>query len=121
MDKWEAQYKFWSGFGVPAYEQNSVPDADHVVFPYITYEAASSTFNDDAYLTASIWTRSVSWLEADTISDSIESALNNGGSIVPHDDGAIWYTAGNPFSRSMGDPNDSLVKRKYLSVTAHFI
>lgn len=121
MDRWEAQYEFWSGFGVPAYEQNSVPDADHVVFPYITYEAMSSTFGGDVFPSASIWTRSTSWLEADSLSDEIERALRNGGVLVPHDDGAIWFTPGTPFSTSMGDPNDDLVKRKFLSVTLHFI
>lgn len=120
MDKWEAQYEFWSGFGVPAYEQNSVPDADHVVFPYITYEAASSTFDEEAYLTASVYTRSTSWEEADRISDLIEASMKNGGIVIKCDDGGIWYTARSPFSQSMGDPNDNMVKRKMLSVTLHF-
>lgn len=121
MDRWEAQYKFWSGFGVPAYEQNSVPDADHVVFPYITYEAVSALPGSNAYPTASIWTRSTSWLGADSLSDEIERTLRDGGILTPHDGGAIWFTPGAPFSTSMGDPNDDLVKRKVISVTAHFI
>ena len=42
MDRYEAQYAFWSSFGVPAYEQNSVPDLDDLTFPYITFEAAAT-------------------------------------------------------------------------------
>ena len=121
MDKWEAQYKFWSGFGVPAYEQNSVPDADHVIFPYITYEAMSSGFDEDAFPSASIWTRSPSWEGADRISDTIESTLEHGGASVRYDNGVIWITGNSPFSLSMGDPEDDMVKRKLLSVTLHFI
>lgn len=121
MDRWEAQYKFWSGFGVPAYEQNSVPDADHVVFPYITYEAVSSEFNEDASPYASIWTRSTSWASADRLSDLIEGSIRGGGAIVEHNNGILWITANAPFSTSMGDPNDDMVKRKLLSVTIHFL
>ena len=120
MDKWEAQYKFWSGFGVPAYEQNSVPDADHVVFPYITYEAASSAFNEEAYPNASIYTRSTSWEEADRISDLIETRLKNGGYVIKYDGGGVWFTIRPPFSQSTGDPNDNMIKRKLISVTLHF-
>lgn len=120
MDKWEAQYEFWSGFGVPAYEQNSVPDADHVVFPYITYTAASSTFDEDAAVTASVYTRSTSWEEADRISDLIETRLKNGGAVVKCDDGGVWFTIRPPFSQSMGDPDDDMVKRKVISVMLHF-
>lgn len=120
MDKWEAQYQFWSGFGVPAYEQNSVPDADHVIFPYITYEAASSSFDEEAYVTASVYTRSTSWEEADRISDLIETKLKNGGFVILCDAGGVWFTIRPPFSQSTGDPNDDMVKRKIISVTLHF-
>lgn len=121
MDKWEAQYEFWSGFGVPAYEQNSVPDADHVVFPYITYQAVSSGFGSELYVSASVWTKSTSWLEADTISNSIEEKLRYGGVLVPYDGGVIWFVPDTVFSESLGDPSDDTVKRKQLSVIVQFI
>lgn len=121
MDRWEAQYQFWSGFGVPAYEQNSVPDADDVTFPYITYQAASSGFGGVSYLSASIWTKSTSWLTADHISDLIEDTLKDGGVFFPYDGGAVWFTLGDPFSESMGDPSDDTVKRKLLSVIVQFV
>ena len=124
-DKWQAQYNFWAGFGIPAYEQNSVPDVDDREYPYITYEAASSGFDEDVPVNASIWTRSDSWEQADGFADAIYDALADGGVIVPYTDtrftrGAIHITAGEPFAESMGDPDDSAIKRKLLNVTLHY-
>jgi hypothetical protein len=43
-----------------------------------------------------------------------------GGKTLPCDGGAIWIKRGSPFSQNMGDPNDDLVKRKYINITAEF-
>lgn len=120
MDKWQAQYTFWSSFGVPAYEENSVPDLDSVTFPYITYQAVSAPFDGDVQQTASIWTRSTSWARADELSDQVEARLKNGGAVTRYDGGILWFTAEAPFSQSMGDPDDDRIKRKQLSVALHF-
>ena len=120
MDKWEAQYQFWSSFGIPAYEENSVPDAGKVELPYITYQSITGTFDSNAYLSASIWSRSSSWVTADTIANSIEKRLANGGEVIPYEDGIIWVTPGEPLIQSMGDPVDREIKRKIVSVVLHF-
>ena len=120
MDRYEAQYRFWSSFGIPAYEQNSVPDLDKVTFPYITYQAAASPFDGDVSVNASIWTRSTSWLSADTLSDAVEYRLKNGGAVLPYTGGVVWITPDTPFAQSMGDPDDDRIKRKLLTVTCHF-
>lgn len=119
MDRWQAQYAFWSSFGVPAYEENSVPD--NPVFPYITYESAASAFDDDYFVNASVWTRSTSWAQADALSDAIEQNLTYGGKVLPYTGGMIWVTLGAPFAQSMGDPEDGMIKRKRLSVLLHFV
>jgi len=120
MDRYEAQYNFWSSFGVPAYEQNSVPDLDDVTFPYITYEAIATPWDGDASINASIWTRSTSWLTADTLANAIMTAIQDGGQVLHYDGGMIWITAENPFAQSMGDPDDDRIKRKILSCVLHF-
>ena len=120
MDRYEAQYAFWSSFGVPAYEENTVPDEDDITFPYITYEAVSSPWEGDALISASIWTRSTSWLQADTLADAVETALKDGGQILHYDGGIIWMTAESPFAQNMGDPEDDRIRRKLLSCTLHF-
>lgn len=124
MDKWQALYSFWAGFGVPAYEENSVPDAREVSLPYITYEAAAGGFEADIPASTSVWTRSPSWEQADALADTIHDALGGragGGKLVPYDGGAIWITPEDGFSRSMGDPDDDMIKRKVLSVILHYI
>lgn len=119
-DRWQALYDFWNSFGLPAYEENSVPDEDKITFPYLTYQAAAARFGGNFAANASVWTRSTSWLEADTISDLIEARIKDGGQVIHYDGGMIWITAEDPFSQSMGDPDDDRIKRKVLRVVYHF-
>lgn len=120
MDKWQAQYKFWSSFGVPAYEESAVPRRDKVTFPYISYQAVSAPFGNLTFPNANIWSRSTSWEEADALSDFIENTIKDGGVRIPYDGGVIWVTTDDTFSRSMSDPDDDMIRRKILSVTLHF-
>ena len=119
-DRWEAVHSFWASFSIPAYEESSVPDQDEVMFPYITYEAVMAGFDSGYFGTASVWSRSFSWLAADTIANTIFDRLKNGGVTVPYDGGMIWITADKIFAQSMGDPDDDRIKRKRLAVVYHF-
>lgn len=59
MTKAAAIYQFWSGFGLTAYEENTVPtDAD---FPYVTYQLVTDSFDREVAATASLWYRGESW------------------------------------------------------------
>ena len=124
MDEYQAQYNFWSSFGVPAFDETSVPDEDELaamgVTDYITYQAMDSMFDDVAAVSASIWTRSTSWLRADTIAKTIKSRLENGGETITFDGGMLWFTAGTPLAQNMNDPEDDRIRRKYLSVWVNF-
>ena len=66
-------HKFWSGFGLKAYDENSVPDGAQL--PYITYEVSEDNFGNELAQTASLWYRSSSWtditLKEQEISDFI--------------------------------------------------
>lgn len=119
-DRWEAQYLFWSSFGIPAYEESAVPDRDDITFPYITYQPMSAGFDRDVSGGASIWTRSDSWYTADTIADTIEARLKNGGEVMPYTGGMLWITAEAPFAQNLGDPDDDKIKRKVLNVVWHY-
>lgn len=121
MDSYEAQFGFWSSFGVPAYEENSVPTGDgYPNYPYITYEAVSGGFNADIFVNGYIWTRSPSWVAADKLADQIKAELKNGGKLVPYDGGAIWITAEDDFAHNMNDITDNMIKRKVINVVLHF-
>ena len=119
MTKAAAIYQFWSGFGLTAYEENTVPT--DAVFPYITYQLVTDSFDREIPLTASLWYRSESWTAINAKTEEISQKISRGGKIISCDGGAIWLKRGQPFAQSMGDGSDNLIKRKYLNITAEFM
>ena len=119
MTKAAAIYQFWSGFGLTAYEENTVPtDAD---FPYLTYQLVTDSFGREIMLTASIWYRSESWTAINAKTEEISQKISRGGKIISCDGGAIWLKRGQPFAQSMGDESDDLIKRIYINVIAEYL
>ena len=122
MTKAAALYNFWSGFGLPAYEETSVPTGEEApAFPYITYQVVTDGFGGDVALTASVWYRSESWLEANAKAEEIGEYIGRGGRVIPCDGGAVWLKRGQPFAQSMGDDADNMIRRKYINITAEFL
>ena len=119
MTKAAAIYQFWSGFGLTAYEENTVPT--DATFPYITYQLVTDSFDREIPLVASIWYRSESWTDINAKTEEISQKISRGGKIISCDGGAIWMKRGQPFAQNMGDESDNLIKRKYLNITAEFI
>ena len=119
MDKWEAQTAFWNSFDVPAYEEHSVPD--DAPFPRITYEAATNVFESLVSITASIWTRSTSWVTADTLANTIERHIKSMGCPVIDDGRYRVYIGNTTFAQKMDDPSDDQIKRIVLNVTFEFM
>ena len=119
MTKEAALYNFWSMFGLPAYEENSVPSGeDGAEFPYITYQVVTESFGNDVAMAGSVWYRSTSWKEANAKAQEISNVLGSGGVTLACDGGIIWLRRGVPFAQSMGDESDDLIKRKYLNITS---
>jgi hypothetical protein len=119
MTKAASIYQFWSSFGLTAYEENTVPH--DAVFPYITYQLVTDSFDREIPITASIWYRSESWTDINAKTEEISQRISRGGKIIPCDGGAIWLKRGQPFAQSMGDESDDLIKRKYLNITAEYM
>lgn len=117
MTKAAAIYNFWNTF-LTAYEENSVPT--DATFPYITYQLVTDSFDTDVQMTASIWYRSSSWIEANAKAEEISNYIGRGGVFLNCDGGKIWIKRGTPFAQNMGDESDNLIKRKYLNITAEF-
>lgn len=117
MNKSQALQKFWSSFGIPAYDQYTVPQTAKM--PYITYSVSEADFGYPVSLTASIWYRSQSWEQVTLKSYEIAKALSLGGKILKIDDGGIWIYKGSPFSQRMSDTDDT-VRRIVLNITAEF-
>ena len=119
MTKAAAIYQFWSSFGLTAHEENTVPH--DAVFPYITYQLVTDSFDREIPLTASLWYRSENWTTINAKTEEISRKISRGGKIIPCDGGAIWLKRGQPFAQSMGDESDDLIKRKYINITAEFM
>lgn len=117
-DKWTALNTFFNSFGITAYDENTVPD--DAVFPYITYEAAISDFDDmKVPLTASLWYLSNSWAEISQKAEQISVAIG-GGYGVPYAGGRLWITKESPFAQRMSEPSDALIRRIVLQLGAEF-
>ena len=119
--KTQALYNFFSGFELPAYEENTVPTgANAPELPYITYATATSGFDNDVQISASLWYKGYSWEGADRKAAEINAALANGGKMIPYTGGALWIRRGTPFAQHMADENDT-IRRIYLNLTAEFL
>ena len=126
MTKAAAIYQFWNSFGIKAYEENTVIDADEEgnpvepTFPYITYQLVTDSFDREVSATASLWYRSESWTAINAKTEEISAHIGLGGKIIKCDGGRIWIKRGQPFAQNMGDESDDLIKRKYLNLTFEF-
>lgn len=120
MNKAQAIHKFWSGFGLPAYDENSVPD--NAVMPYITYGVSTGALDDIIILTGSLWYRSASWQDISLKADEIAEAVGkNGYKISVLDNGYLWVNQGSPFAQRMSDQSDNMIRRIYLVLSAEFL
>lgn len=121
MTKEAALYQFWSSFGLTAYEENAVPTGDDAPqFPYLTYTAETDSLGAEVAQSVSLWYRTTSWVGANAKTTEISNAIGRGGKILRCDGGAIWLKRGTPFAQPMGDPDDNMIKRKYINITAEY-
>ena len=119
MTKAAAIYQFWSGFGLTAYEENTVPT--DATFPYVTYQLVTDSFDREVSATASLWYRDESWTAINSKTNEIAQRINLGGRFIKCDGGRIWIKMGHPFAQNMGDESDDLIKRKYINVVYEFM
>ena len=119
--KTQALYNFFSGFELPAYEENTVPTGKNAPeLPYITYATATSGFDDNVQISASLWYKGYSWEGADRKAAEINAALAHGGKMIPYTGGALWIRRGTPFAQHMADDDDT-IRRIYLNLTAEYL
>ena len=118
MTKAAAFQAFWERFGIPVFEENSVPDGDDTPgFPRLTYEFGTDAFSDNSLsLTVSLWYRTTSWVPVNAKTEEISAVIGRGGVTFPCDGGNIWITRGSPWAQSMGDENDDQIKRKLFNI-----
>lgn len=119
MDNIQALDEFWNGFGLPAYDETTVPD--DLETPYITYETAEDFFGSPRQLSASLWYRSKSWEAITKKAKEISQFITRGGIIKKTDDGAIWIKTGTPWAQRMSESSDDSIRRLILAIEIEFI
>jgi len=117
MDKAQATQKFWESFGLPAYDENTVPDG--AALPYITYQVKTASIDEPVYPSASIWYKSRSWEAISKKADEIAEAIRQMPTIKI-DGGRMFVTTGAPFAQRMSDEDDS-IRRILLQVNIEFL
>lgn len=119
MDKSQAIHTFWNSFGLPAYDENTVPD--DAVMPYITYEVQTDSIGEPVSVSTSLWYRSLSWelisKKTEQISEYI--AMMQPPSIAI-DGGRMYITKASPFAQRVGDPGDKHIRRMLLNVNIEY-
>lgn len=119
MNKIQTIHSFWSGFDLPAYDENVVPDKAEL--PYITYEVSDDSFGTPLIQNASIWYRSSSWAEITEKEQEIADYITRGGRMLAYDGGAMWLQKGSPWAQRMADSSDDMIRRIVLTVYIEFL
>lgn len=120
MDKNQALNAFWSSFGMPAYDQLTVPQ--NAVLPYITYDDIADSIGNIVNMTASLWYRDTGWgaisRKAQEIADYIEDM---DPITLDLDTGRLFLTRGSPWTQRMNDPDDDGIRRVVLNIQAEYL
>lgn len=116
LDKWSVQKVYWSSFGLPAYEENTVPD--DAVMPYLTYQAVSGQLGGLPNATANLFYKGTSWAkimqEVGTIEKFIDRQMFFDGGIMK-----VRKPLQN-FAQPMPE-SDKKVRRMRLNVEIEFL
>lgn len=118
MNKYETLCKFYNSFGIPAFEEFSVPEKAEM--PYIKYDVVTSSVDSESTaLSLQIYYKSNNLIKIDDMTEKLSKALRSGVTL-PCDEGYIVLYRGEPFSQNV-DSGDKTVKCKYINITANFI
>jgi len=98
----QALYKFWSGFGLPAYTVSTVPD--DVTLPYITYSLTETEPLTPESHYAQIWYRDTSNAALLSKVDEVKEAIGE-GIILECDGGYVVIRPSSPLVQLMTDEN----------------
>ena len=130
MNKQQAYNAFWSGFGVLAFEENSVPDDDTIQsmidaglakakYPYITYQVLTDSLDYAVSPTASIWDKNTSWERSDLLSNAIAKKIAE-MTPIKLDEGRMFIATGTPYSQHMDEEGDTSIRRIVLNLQVEF-
>jgi len=109
----KALYQFFSGFGLPAFTENTVPDDQDL--PYITYSLVEPEWNAKATLYAQVWYRTHNNAVVNAKADEITAAIGT-GIILPCDGGYCVLWPETPLVQMIVDGD---VRRAYINLSVN--
>lgn len=109
-------YTFFNSFGIPGYEENSIPD--DAALPYITYTLIAPDWTDTASISASIWYGGSSVAVVSKKADEIGKRIEEEPRIPASNGGCVYLYKGNPFAQTVPVDNGN-VKVITLNIGLH--
>lgn len=116
LTKFTAQKVYWSSFGLPAYEEHTVPD--DAKYPYLTYQAVNGQLGGVLNASGNLYYKGTSWAKIMQEVEQMEKAIDRQIFI----DGGIMKVRKplSNFAQPMPE-NDSKVRRMLLTVEIEFL
>lgn len=124
MSKFEALVAFYSSFGIPAYEENSIYAVDAAPeFPYLTYELALDNYESgEIALSLSLWYNEYNWGALEDKTAEIAESIGEGGKFISLGNGEyIWIKRRSPFAQPADSPASSTIKRMIINISVEFL
>lgn len=118
MDKAQAINAFWNSFGLPAYDERTLPES--VKMPYITYEVGTASLDEPIILSGNLWYNGNSWQAISQKATEIEEYIQT---MIPIkiDTGRVFITKGTPFSTRLDEPEAPLVRRILINIGVEYL
>ena len=119
LDKWSAQKVYWSSFGMPAYQENTVPDDKKDKYPYLTYQAVNGQLGGQLTASANLYYKGTSWATIMQEVGQMEKAIDRQVFI----DGGVMKVR-KPlanFAQPAPEASDSKIRRMLLTVEIEFL
>ena len=112
-----ALYRFFSGFGIPAYPRNNIPDEAEL--PYIAFEMKEPEPLSKTLYHAWVFYRDTAYTQINAKCDQIKHAIGTGITLSAGNGFiALFRDNDTPFAQEQPDP-DKTVRAMYLSMILH--
>lgn len=119
MDKQQAYYSLWSRFGIPAYDENRIPEEAEL--PYITYQVILDDLDGPINPMATLWYRDTSWTRIDAKLAEMSRYIDDMDTIPLNEGGYMYVTKGTSWARRTSDPDDKTVIGYRLNLQVEFL
>lgn len=117
MDKWQAIDAYWNGFGLPAYNELTVPE--DAPDRYITYQSAIGSLDGPMQLSGNIYARGNSWTWIMQKATEMQAGMNRQ---IKVEGGYVKFRVPQGYSaQPQTEANDKQVRRVILQVEVEFL